>query len=323
MTKPPILMTAGMLEMVGDQLDAAFEVHRYYKASDPAAMLAEVGDRIVGVCHGGHGMKVDEALMSRLPNLKLVSNFGVGYDGVDTAAAKSRGVIVTNTPGVLTEEVADTAIGLLIMTVREMAQARDYLMAGRWAKEGDYRLTPHSLRDRSIGIVGLGRIGKAIAQRCQGFGLPVSYFGRSRQADVAYPYYDSATALAEAVDTLIVVTPGTAETQNLINAEVMAALGPRGIIINVARGSVLDEAALMSALRNRTIAAAGRDVMVGEPASVPRLMTFDNLVLLPHVGSASVHTRKQMGQLVVDNLLAMKDKRAPLTPVPETPFRSW
>ena len=323
MSKPSILMTAGLLEMVRDQLEDAFDVHRYYSAEDPAAMLAEVGERIVGVAHGGHAVHVDEALMSKMPNLKLVSNFGVGYDGVDTAAARQRGVIVTNTPDVLTEEVADTALGLLIMTVRELAQSRDYLMAGHWAEKGDYRLTPHSLRDRSVGIVGLGRIGKAIAKRCEGFGLAVSYFGRTKQADVAYAYYDSAAALAAAVDTLIIVTPGTAETQNLINADVMSALGPRGVIINISRGSVLDESALKAALRDGTIAAAGLDVMVGEPKIDPELMTFDNLVLLPHVGSASVHTRQQMGQLVVDNLLAMKGAVTPITPVPETPFTSW
>ena len=323
MSKPTVLMTAGLMPMIQQQLEATFDVHRYDKAADKDALMREIGDKVIGVCHGGHSMHVDAALMDRMPNMKLVSNFGVGYDGVDTAAARERGIVVTNTPDVLTEEVADTALGLLIMTVRELAQARDYLMAGRWAKEGDYRLTPNSLRDRSIGIIGLGRIGKVIAKRCEGFGLTVSYMGRSKQAGVAYPYYDSAVALAENVDTLICVTPGTAETQDLVNADVLKALGERGILINVARGSVVSEPALLAALKDRTIAAAGLDVMVGEPAFNPELMTFDNVVLLPHVASGSVHTRNQMGQLVVDNLLAMKNGKPPISPVPETPFQAW
>lgn len=225
MSKPTVLMTAGLMPMIEDQLRAHFEVHRLDQAADKDALLAEIGERVVGVCHGGHAMHVDEALMERLPQLKLISNFGVGYDGVDTRVASKRGIYVTNTPDVLTEEVADTALGLLIMTVRELPQARDYLMAGRWAKEGDYRLTPHSLRDRSVGIIGLGRIGKAIARRCEGFGLPVSYLGRNKQADVEYPYYSNLIEMATANDTLICIAPGTAETHNMVNADVLRALG--------------------------------------------------------------------------------------------------
>ncbi|MGI9480321.1 MAG: 2-hydroxyacid dehydrogenase [Hyphomicrobiaceae bacterium] len=323
MSKPTVLMTAGLMPMIQEQLEQHFDVHRLDQAADQDALLSEIGDKVIGIAHGGHAMHVDGALMDRLPGTKLISNFGVGYDGVDTAAAEERGVVVTNTPDVLTEEVADTALGLLIMTVRELPQARDYLTAGRWAKEGDYHLTPHSLRDRSVGIIGLGRIGKAIATRCAAFGLPISYLGRNKQQDVPYAYYSDPVALAAAVDTLICVTPGTAETQNLVNGAVLEALGPRGILINISRGSVVDEPALIAALKNGTIAAAGLDVMVGEPDFNPELMAFDNLVLLPHVGSASVHTRNQMGQLVVDNLLKMKDGTPPISPVPETPFSAW
>lgn len=323
MSKPTVLMTAGLMPMIEEQLRANFDVHRYDKAADKEALLAEIGDKVIGVCHGGHAMYVDATLMDRMPNLRLISNFGVGYDGVDTAAALARGIYVTNTPDVLTEEVADTALGLLIMTVRELPQARDYLMAGRWAKEGDYHLTPHSLRDRSIGIIGLGRIGKAIARRCEGFGLPISYLGRNQQPGVSYPYYSDILSMAAAVDTLICITPGTAETQNMVNADVLKALGPRGVLINVARGSVVDEAALMQALRDGTIAAAGLDVMVGEPKINPELLSFENLVLLPHVASASRHTRNRMGQLVVDNLLALNAGKPLISPVPETPFSAW
>jgi lactate dehydrogenase-like 2-hydroxyacid dehydrogenase len=323
MPNPTVVMTAGLMPMIQKQLETSFDLHRLDLAPDAAALFDAVGEHVIGLCHGGHAVHVDAAMMDRCPNLKLISNFGVGYDGVDTAAARERGIIVTNTPDVLTEEVADTALGLLIMTVRELAQARDYLMAGRWAKEGDYRLTPLSLRERKVGIIGLGRIGKAIAKRCEGFGLDISYLGRNRQPDVPYTYFSDAVALAEAVDTLICVTPGTEETRNLVNAAVLEALGPTGVLVNISRGSVVDENALKAALRSGTIAAAGLDVMVGEPKIDPDLMSIDNLVLLPHVGSASMHTRDLMGQLTVDNLLALKDGKPPLTPVPETPFTAW
>jgi lactate dehydrogenase-like 2-hydroxyacid dehydrogenase len=268
-------------------------------------------------------VKTDEALMGRLPNLKIIGNFGVGYDSIDVAAAARRGVIVTNTPDVLTEEVADTTLGLLLSTVREFYKAEKWLRDGRWAKEGDYRLTAASLRDRSIGIVGLGRIGKAIAGRCEAFGLPVSYFGRHQQSDVAFRYYDDLVAMARDVDTLIVVTPGGPATQNLINAAVLEALGTRGILVNVSRGSVVDETALINALQQRKILAAGLDVFLNEPKINPAFLELDNVTLFPHVGSASVHTRNQMGQLVVDNLAAFAAGKPPKSPVPETPFKGW
>ena len=309
--------------MKAEQLEDAFEVHRYYKASDKDAMLADVGDKIEFVGCGGHGIRIDAALIDKLPKARIIANFGVGYDMVDTAKAAERGIIVSNTPDVLTEEVADTALGLLIMTARELSQSEQYLRAGKWATDGDYRLSPQTLRDRSVGIVGLGRIGKAITKRVEAFGLPVSYFGRSKQADVSYPYYASAVELAKNVDTIIVVTPGTAETNKLINAEVLKALGERGLLINVARGSVVDEDALMQALKDRTIFAAGLDVMMNEPKINPELMNIENLVLLPHVGSASVYTRAAMAQLAVDNLLACKAGNPPVSPVPETLFNGW
>ena len=323
MSKPALLMTADLMEMKAEQLDAAFEVHRYHSAAGKAAMLAEVGDRIVAIASGGHTIAVDADLIAKLPNLTIIGHFGVGYDMVDTDAAKARNIIVTNTPDVLTEEVADTALGLLIMTVRELSQSERYLRAGSWDTDGDYRLTPATLRDRSIGIIGLGRIGKAIARRCEAFGLEISYFGRNEQPGVGYRYYSDIAELAKAVDTLIVVTPGTAETRNLVNGQVLEALGERGVLINIARGSVVDEAALKAALRNRTIFAAGLDVMLNEPHIDPDLMTIDNLVLLPHVGSASLHTRQAMAQMVVDNLVAYKNGQPPLSPVPETPFAAW
>jgi lactate dehydrogenase-like 2-hydroxyacid dehydrogenase len=257
--------------------------------------------------------------MDALPNLEIIANFGVGYDNVDAAEAARRGIVVTNTPDVLNEEVADTALGLLLATVRQLPQADRYLRAGKWL-EKPFPLTS-TLRERRAGILGLGRIGKAIAKRLEAFGISVAYHGRNRQPDVAYPYYPTLVGLAEAVDILVVITPGGAETKNMVNADVLRALGPNGILINVARGSVVDEPALIEALRSRTILSAGLDVFAQEPKVPQELIDMDHVVLLPHVGSGSVHTRDAMGKLVADNLLSWFAGRGPLTPVTETPWR--
>jgi lactate dehydrogenase-like 2-hydroxyacid dehydrogenase len=324
MAKSALLMTGEMMPLIMQGCDARFEVHRYWEAADRDALLKRVGPQVEAICTGTFtGVKTDEAMMAACPNLKIVANFGVGYDSVDVAAAARRGVIVTNTPEVLTEEVADTALGLLLGTARELGRAEKWLRDGRWAADGDYRLTPASLRDRSVGIAGLGRIGKAIARRVEAFGLPVSYYGRSQQEGVGYRHYSDLVALARDVDTLIVVTPGGPDTHNLIDAAVLNALGPRGILINISRGSVVDEAALIEALKNRTILAAGLDVFHGEPRINPAFLQLDNATLLPHVGSASQYTRNAMGQLVMDNLVAYAEGKPPKTPVPETPFKGW
>jgi lactate dehydrogenase-like 2-hydroxyacid dehydrogenase len=219
---------------------------------------------------------------------------------------------------VLTEEVADTTLGLLLMTVRELSAAERHLRAGQWT-EAPYPLTG-SLRDRTVGMVGLGRIGLAIARRLDAMKVPVVYHSRRAQPDVPYRYYPSPLAMAADVDTLIVIVPGGAETRHLIDAAVLGALGPRGVLINVARGSVVDEPALVAALANGTIQAAGLDVFAHEPHVPADLIALPNAVLLPHVGSASVHTRRAMGQLVVDNLRSWFEQGTPLTPVPETPW---
>jgi lactate dehydrogenase-like 2-hydroxyacid dehydrogenase len=324
MAKPHLLMTGQMMPLIMEGCHKVFEVHRYWEAADRDAFLRQVGPSIEAICTGTFtGVKTTDAMMGLCPNLRIISNFGVGYDSIDVPAAARRGVIISNTPDVLTEEVADTALGLLLNTVREFYKAEKWLRDGRWAKEGDYRLTPASLRDRSAGIVGLGRIGKAIARRLEAFGVPVSYYGRNQQAGASYRYFADLVALARDVDTLIVVTPGGHETQNLINAAVLSALGPRGILINISRGSVVDEAALIEALRKRTILAAGLDVFQNEPRPNPAFLELDNATLLPHVGSASQHTRDAMGQLTVDNLVAYVERKPPQTPVLETPFKGW
>jgi lactate dehydrogenase-like 2-hydroxyacid dehydrogenase len=233
-------------------------------------------------------------------------------------AAASRGIIVTNTPDVLTEEVADLALGLLLGTIRQLPQADRYLRAGQWLQK-PYPFTT-SLRTRSVGIVGLGRIGKAVARRLEAFGVPISYHGRSRQADVPYRYYPSLLAMAADVDTLVSVAPGGEQTRHLINADVLKALGPEGIVVNVGRGSVVDEAALIAALRDKVILSAGLDVFEDEPRVPAELIGMDHVMLLPHVGSASHHTREGMGQLQIDNLTSWFAGKGPLTPVAETPW---
>jgi lactate dehydrogenase-like 2-hydroxyacid dehydrogenase len=262
---------------------------------------------------------VTEALMARLPALEIVANFGVGYDSVDAEAAGRRGVVVTNTPGVLDDEVADLTVGLLLATIRQIPQAERHLREGKWPA-GGFPLTA-TLRDRTLGIVGMGRIGRAIARRLEGFGRPIAYHSRRPVADVPYTHYPELVALARDVDALIVIVPGGLETDRMINAEVLAALGPKGVLINVARGSVVDEPALVKALEDGTIAAAGLDVFANEPHVPEALIGMDNVVLLPHVASATHVTRNAMGQLVVDNLLAWAAGKPVLTPVPETPVK--
>jgi len=316
---PEIIMTGPLMAYAADQLRARFTVHELWNAPDRAAMLREIGGRVRGVAGGGAHVRIDGALFDALPKLEMVANFGVGYDNVDAAEAGRRGIVVSNTPDVLTDEVADLALGLLLATVRQLPQVDRYLRAGRWL-EKPYPLTT-SLRTRKVGIVGLGRIGKAVAHRLEAFGLPIAYHGRSRQADVAYRYYPSLVEMAQDVDTLISVAPGGAATHHMINAEVLKALGPDGIVVNVGRGTVIDERALIEALEAKTILSAGLDVFEDEPRVPAELIAMDHVVLLPHVGSASVHTREQMGQLLVDNLVSWFSGKGPLTAVPETPWK--
>ncbi|MDQ0348591.1 2-hydroxyacid dehydrogenase [Ancylobacter vacuolatus] len=319
--RPDLLQTGPMMGMIEAQLNEHFTVHRL-DAPGAEAMLAEVGPRIRAVATGvgstgGGARRVTDALMARLPALEIVANFGVGYDSVDAEAAGRRGVVVTNTPGVLDDEVADLTLGLLLATIRQIPQAERHLREGKWPS-GGFPLTA-TLRDRTLGIVGMGRIGRAIARRLEGFGRPIAYHSRRPVADVAYTHYPDLIGLAKAVDALIVIVPGGAETERMINAQVLAALGPKGVLINVARGSVVDEPALIKALEDGTIAAAGLDVFANEPQVPEALIGMNNVVLLPHVASATHVTRDAMGQLVVDNLRAWAAGQPVLTPVPETP----
>jgi lactate dehydrogenase-like 2-hydroxyacid dehydrogenase len=250
-----------------------------------------------------------------------VSAFGVGYDHIDAAYARDHNIMVTNTPDVLTEEVADIAMGLLICTLREFIKADKYLRSGLWHTQ-QYPLSVGSLRDRKVGMVGMGRIGQAIARRLEASKVPVVYHTRNPAPGLPYKHYPDLIEMAKAVDTLVVIVPGGPATAKMINAEVMKALGPRGVIINVARGTVIDEQAMVAALKSGTILAAGLDVFEKEPNVPDELKAMQNVVLLPHIGSASVVTRNAMDQLVVDNLKAWFAGKPPLTPVAETPAKA-
>jgi lactate dehydrogenase-like 2-hydroxyacid dehydrogenase len=298
---------------------APFTVHRLADAKDRDALLKEIAPRVRAMAVSVSSDKIGPELMSKLPKLEIVSTFAVGYDHVDVKWAAEHGITVTNTPKVLNEEVADTALGLILCTVREFPQAERYLRAGKWLERA-YPLTKATLRDRTVGMVGMGAIGQAIARRLEAMKVPVVYHARRPAAGVSYKHYPKLVDMARDVDILVVITPGGPATQNLINAEVLRALGPEGILINMARGSVVDEPALIQALKDKTIMSAGLDVYVREPELPAELILMENVVLFPHLGSASVYTRTQMDQLVVDNLLAWAAGKGPLTPVPETPW---
>jgi lactate dehydrogenase-like 2-hydroxyacid dehydrogenase len=317
--KAEVLVLGPPKKLIVDALSKAFAVHHVFdpKELDDTA-VSRLAPRVRGIAVAGPPGRVDANLMQRLKRLEFVSSFGVGYDNIDAKHAGAHGITVSNTPDVLNEEVADTAIGLLLSTVREFPQAERYLRSGKWVN-GDYRLTA-SLRNRTVGMVGLGRIGKVIAHRLDAMRVPVVYHSRRAQPDVAYRHYPSLIEMARDVDVLLLITPGGASTQHLVDAKVLEALGPNGILINMARGSVVDEKALIEALRERKILSAGLDVFAREPHVPQELLDMDHVVLLPHVGSSSVHTRRAMEQLVVDNLLAWNAGKAPLTPVPETPW---
>jgi lactate dehydrogenase-like 2-hydroxyacid dehydrogenase len=309
-----VLVPGPMMEHAASRIGTSFDMVRIAKG-DPALVTPELVKRTRGIATFGG---INAAFIDALPELEIIASFGVGYDSVDAAHAGKRGVMVTNTPDVLTEEVADTAIGLLINTVRELSRAEDYLRQGRWVAEGAYPLTRSTLRGRRAGIFGMGRIGLAIARRLEAFGLSVAYHNRRPVDGIAYAYHPTLKGLAEAVDTLISVAPGTPSTAKAVNAEVLKALGPNGVFINIGRGSTVDEPALARALAEGTILAAGLDVFADEPRVPKALLDLTNATLLPHVGSASVHTRDAMADLMVDNLGSWFSGGRAITAVPET-----
>lgn len=315
MIRPAILVPAPMPPAVMTALEAAFTVHRLWEQPDRDAWFAAAGSTVRGMAANTLAGRLDSRIFDRLPALEIVANFGVGYDNVDATAAAERGIVVTNTPGVLDAEVADLTLGLILATIRRIPQADRFVRDHRWP-DAPFPLS-QTLQGRRAGILGLGNIGKAVANRLEAFGVSVAYCGRSPQPGVAYAYYPDAVTLAEACDLLVVIVPGGHATEHLVDARVLAALGPQGVLINVARGSVVDETALIAALRNGTIQAAGLDVYADEPHVPEALIALENVVLLPHIGSASIQTRAAMGQLVVDNLMTWFAQGKPLTPVVE------
>ncbi|MDO8418666.1 MAG: 2-hydroxyacid dehydrogenase [Rubrivivax sp.] len=309
-----VLAVARLSPLLAPQLGAAYRVHHRLHEVDPAAFAA-VAPRIRGIAASGDS-RVGAALIAQLPALEIVSVMGVGYDGIDVAAAKARGVQVTHTPDVLNDDVADLAIGLMLCAARQLPAADRYVRSGQWATTGPMPLA-RKMSGARLGLVGMGRIGQAIAQRAAAFGMSIAYTARSARPGLAYAYFPSAAALAGESDFLVVITPGGAGTRKLIDAAVLAALGPQGILVNVARGSVVDEAALIDALERGVIAGAGLDVFENEPHVAERLKALSHVVLTPHIGSATGQTRQAMADLAAGNLAAHFAGRALLSPVPE------
>ena len=312
MTKPGILSVAKLWPRYMQALQEVFEVHDRTHQLDPA-QFATIAPRIRAIAGGGESM-VGSDLLAQLPALEMISIFGVGYDGVDVAAARARGVPVTNTPDVLTGEVADLGITLLLSIARRVPQADKFVREGKWPA-GPFPLA-RKVSGSRLGIVGLGRIGQAIADRASAFGMSIAYTTRTRRVDSPYAYYPSAEALAHEVDFLMVITPGGAGTRGLINAQVLAALGSKGYLINVARGSVVDEPALVHAVTSGVIAGAALDVFADEPNVPEALRNCDNVVLTPHIASGTWETRAAMADLAFANLQAHFAGKPLLTPVP-------
>ncbi|MDC1035342.1 2-hydroxyacid dehydrogenase [Alphaproteobacteria bacterium] len=302
-----LLITTEMPEYFINLADEHFNTYKLWNVKNKNQYLSEISSKIDAIAMmGGASFKVTAEFMKSLPNLKIIGCYGVGYDAIDIKYAQNIGVKVTNTPGVLSDEVADTAIALMLCVYKEIIIADKFARNNSWIN-GDFPLTK-KFTGSKLGIVGMGRIGKAIAERAEAFKCEISYHSRSKK-DVKYKYFNNLNELAKEVDTLCVITPGGKETEKLINSEILDALGEDGVLINVARGSVIDQEALIHYLENKLILAAGLDVYTNEPNIPKKLMSLDNTVLLPHIASATVETRNEMGQLVIDNLINFFSKK--------------
>ena len=297
--KPEIIITAKGHAGTMATLQSEFNAHLMADAPDRAGFLKQHASAVRGLATFGP-MAVDGKLMDALPKLEIISNFGVGVDAINLDDAKKRKIIVTNTPDVLNECVADTALALVLNTLRKLPQSEQYLRGGNWASRGPYPLTA-SLGGKVLGVLGLGRIGEAVAKRAMACGMTIRYHNRNKK-DVPHPYDPDPVTLAKNSDVLMVVTPGGPETSKLVNEKVLQALGPDGYLVNIARGSVVDEPVLLRYLKEKKIAGAGLDVYADEPRVPPEFFTLDNAVLFPHVASATVETRKAMGDLQIENL---------------------
>lgn len=311
--KQNILMMGPIPTAQMHAIEDAYDVYRLWQAEDPEAVLANVRENVTGIV-SVYGVGISARLIRALPNLEIISHFGVGYDNIDVAAAKEQGVIVTNTPDVLTDDTADMGMGLTLAVFRRLVEGDIYVRSGQWAKKGEFPLG-RSLRGKRMGIVGLGRIGRAVAKRAEAFGVNVCYHGPRVKDGTSYEFFPNLADMAEASDILMVTCPSTEATRHLINAKVLKALGKKGFLINIARGKIVDEKALVDALEGGVIAGAGLDVFENEPEVPNALCRLDNVVLQPHQGSATAETRAAMAQLVVDNLRLYFEKAEVLTPV--------
>ena len=310
--KPDVLIVGPIYRPTLEALDREFTTHKLWLAPDRNALLASCAGRVRGIATTGfHG--ADAALIDALPKLEIISCFGVGYDAVDIAAAKRRKVIVTNTPGVLNDAVADLTLGLIIAAARRIPQGDRYVREGKWLHEP--QPLAQQVSGKRLGIIGLGRIGMDIAKRALAFNMSIAYHSRHRVSGSPFAYFEHLVDLARNSDILVAILPGSDETYHLVNEEIMRALGPQGILVNVARGSVVDEKALIKCLLDGALGAAALDVFEDEPKVSEALLSMDNVVLTPHVGSATPEARTAMGQLTVDNLLAHFAGKPPLTPV--------
>ncbi len=308
-----VLVIKPMLPSVIEALEENFTVHKLYEADDPSAFLTSIGSRVRGVATSGH-TGVPPEIMHKLPNLEIVSSFGVGYDAIDPEDCRRRGIIVTNTPDVLTDAMAEITLGLMIALCRKIPQADAYMRAGHWTAKGNYPLTSE-LTGKTVGIFGLGRIGKEVARRAQAFKMQVVYCGRNEQPYEPYPYFADVVEMAKVSDWLISIVPGSAATDRIIGRRVFDALGPDGYFVNVGRGSTVDEEELVKVLTEGRIAGAALDVFEDEPNAPEALFALDNVVLSPHQGSATRKTRWAMGDLVVRNLKAHFAGLPVITPV--------
>ena len=313
--KPDVLVAYPLRPRQMALLEEAYTVHRLdlLKGEERETLLDEAGPRCTAMVVNGH-VAIDDAFLARLPALRIAACSSAGYDQMDVAAMTRRGITLTNTSDVLLDDVADMALLLMLAARRRLVVGDRYVRSGDWGRKGMLPLTT-STAGKKAGIVGLGRIGLAIARRCEAVGLTIGYYGRSRKAGNDYAYFDDPVKLAEWADILLVATPGGPETEGLISAAVIDALGPAGNLVNIARGTVVDEPALIRALQEGRIASAGLDVYYNEPNPDPAFAALDNVVLYPHHASGTEETRDRMAQLVIDNLAAFFSGKPLLTPV--------
>lgn len=313
--KPNLLVIGGAMSVpMRDALVQDFTINELAAQEDQQGWLAANGADMPSVMTDGH-WGVRPEVMQHLPNVKMISCYGVGYDNIDASACAARGIMVTHTPNVLNAEVANTAILLWLATSRRLVRDDKHVRSGAWAS-GSAPLT-HSVDDRKVGILGLGRIGEELARRLAVFNPTIGYHSRNEKPQSPYRYYDNLTDLARDVDVLFCITPGGAATHHLVNRDVMDALGPDGTLINVGRGSVVDEVELVKALQDGRLGNAGLDVFENEPQVPAAMFDMDQVTLLPHVGSGTVETRKAMGELAVNNLRQFLRDGTVISPVPE------